>query len=836
MGYRGQRQRSGRRRWGPVLIVLAVASSVLATAGPAMAPPGTGVCFTSQGLDGGGMTNVVAIEPNVTGRDPVVLAGGDGSGISRSTDFGRTWKTANSGWPASSNNYFAKFDLAVAGIAFSPVVPGRAYALTRTGVIVSNDGGLTWAGTAAGPKGDGDDKHLLPRITGGLIVIEPALRNGQEVVYVGSEYDGVWRTTDAGAHWTALDPRPKLVPYTPTPQLITGMVYDRYNDVLYVSAQALAGNASGGTGGIYMVSSPSAANPLLGPGNFKKLGGNTPPSVEELAIAEDTSPVLPHELTLFAASDLQGLWSADMSVPNPSPAWVIHSVPHSYDSYWVSVTSYTGDDGHPVVLAGQWWHGLFRGDHTYWDTVFRVQKDTAGTWGMAQSLTTGSPRPVHTTEWGTNTNWWMGSGYQLDGSEEAASQLAVARGADGARHYVEAGRSGTWTSVNDGANWYPAMRGQGVVVAHAVSADPQVSGDARVGESDWEMHSSSDGFTTLTGAPPPVGGADDGTSVRVEAITVDPAPSNATPPSPRRLWAGASNNGMTGRGEVSSSLDDGAHWTVENLYRDAGGAAPLALAVTHPQTAPSETWALTGTTTGVWVKGVGGSTTWTQERSDLTAVQSIAWAPQSPTDVAYVFDIKTGIWRRSVDSLGQVSWLHLWTIDPGVTWFNQVYSQPSSLLATDDGQTLIASIGDQDTSGDPLKINYVSPGLYRITGADARTLPVASTEVSGLRRMSAARPGPLAWWRDPSNPSSSPTELYWAYNDTGLLTDHVRTGRAAMIAKSTDAGVTWTPNIVDDRDDEYAGAALLASGLAIGPDRAIYVSLQGDGLIHTRPC
>src|SRR5207245_6878441 len=122
--------------------------------------------------------------------------------------------------------------------------------------------------------------------------------------------------------------------------------------VLYVGAQAVAGNASESTGGIYMASGPSAANPAIGPANFVKLGGNAPASVEELAIAEDTSPALAHELTLFAASDLQGLWSADVSVPNPSPAWVVRSVPHSYDSYWVSVTSYTGDDGHPVVLAG----------------------------------------------------------------------------------------------------------------------------------------------------------------------------------------------------------------------------------------------------------------------------------------------------------------------------------------------------------------------------------------------------------------------------------------------------------------------------------------------------
>ena len=67
---------------------------------------------------------------------------------------------------------------------------------------------------------------------------------------------------------------------------------------------------------------------------------------------------------------------------------------------------------------------------------------------------------------------------------------------------------------------------------------------------------------------------------------------------------------------------------------------------------------------------------------------------------------------------------------------------------------------------------------------------------------------------------------------------HGRTGPAAMIVKSTDAGASWNSwtNIVDDRDDEYAGAALLANGLAIGPDRDIYVSLEGSGMIHSRAC
>ena len=82
--------------------------------------------------------NVAAFDPWTAG---VVIAGGDNSGIYRSTDDGQTWSPTNLGIADTRQ-------LEVATIAFSPNVAGTIYAGVGNqgaggGLLVSRDDGLT---------------------------------------------------------------------------------------------------------------------------------------------------------------------------------------------------------------------------------------------------------------------------------------------------------------------------------------------------------------------------------------------------------------------------------------------------------------------------------------------------------------------------------------------------------------------------------------------------------------------------------------------------------------------------------------------------------------------
>ena len=171
-------------------------------AAPAAAePPVTpAYSFGPTGVDGGGFQNVVAIDP----LGDVVLAGGDVSGFSRSTDGGRTWSSSNAGvWSISMR--------AVASIVFSPADPATIYAGTgyqgrRGGFLVSEDAGETWAVRSLVPQFSGSSNSVSgvpkghPRSTGTLIAVDAA----KSLLYAATFQGGVMRSSDEGATWTTI--------------------------------------------------------------------------------------------------------------------------------------------------------------------------------------------------------------------------------------------------------------------------------------------------------------------------------------------------------------------------------------------------------------------------------------------------------------------------------------------------------------------------------------------------------------------------------------------------------------------------------------------------------
>jgi photosystem II stability/assembly factor-like uncharacterized protein len=135
--------------------------------------------------------------------DSRVILAATSEGIYRSDNEGATWDESNDGLP---HRY-------VEELAFAPASPGTVYATLRCtsrsnwngGVFISEDAGKSWRNAS----GDGLPKRLHK--SGGErsltsnpkeIVVDP---NDARTAYVGNRdwvSAGVYKTTDAGRHWT----------------------------------------------------------------------------------------------------------------------------------------------------------------------------------------------------------------------------------------------------------------------------------------------------------------------------------------------------------------------------------------------------------------------------------------------------------------------------------------------------------------------------------------------------------------------------------------------------------------------------------------------------------
>jgi hypothetical protein len=118
-----------------------------------------------------------------------VLAGTAGGGIFRSSDAGMTWTAINQGLE----------NLDVRAIAHNPS-SSILFAGTRGGVFISSDNGNTWTQAIAAPPED--EEQDLPVTPPPLLVTALTLDPQTGYLFVGTERDGIFYTSDNGKHWT----------------------------------------------------------------------------------------------------------------------------------------------------------------------------------------------------------------------------------------------------------------------------------------------------------------------------------------------------------------------------------------------------------------------------------------------------------------------------------------------------------------------------------------------------------------------------------------------------------------------------------------------------------
>ncbi len=121
---------------------------------------------------------------------PTTLYAGTLDGVFKSTDSGSTWAAANSGL---TNAW-------VTALAIDPASPSTLYAGTGNGgVFKSTNSGTTWADASVGlPRYPGLPDYLI--VSG--LTINPTTPS---TLYVGTQGGGVFKSTDSGATWAAVN-------------------------------------------------------------------------------------------------------------------------------------------------------------------------------------------------------------------------------------------------------------------------------------------------------------------------------------------------------------------------------------------------------------------------------------------------------------------------------------------------------------------------------------------------------------------------------------------------------------------------------------------------------
>ena len=112
---------------------------------------------------------------------------GDGGGVFKSTDGGKTWRQLTKGLPPG---------VVQANIAIAPSKPSTLFSAVRTKTIAklyrSNDGGETWGGTT-------DDPRPGLGIGGGDLPVVRFDPKNPQIVYSASVV--CWKSTDGGKNW-----------------------------------------------------------------------------------------------------------------------------------------------------------------------------------------------------------------------------------------------------------------------------------------------------------------------------------------------------------------------------------------------------------------------------------------------------------------------------------------------------------------------------------------------------------------------------------------------------------------------------------------------------------
>jgi hypothetical protein len=695
--------------------------------------------FAPSSLGGGGFENVIAADPRHNG---VVISGGDVAGLQRSTDFGKTWLPAQHG---SINSGYHP----VAAIAFDPKSPNDVYAATNGGVAESTDDGVSWSPLPSLPAGTGfngsntSNPSGTPspeRCVGRLLTIDDTTT--PHPIYAASFNQGVWKYT--GGLWTNVVTQAQLG-----------------------SAFCLT-SLAWGSGGTLDVATWGA-----GVFAINNLGGVA--TVHTVAGA----PVVVQELVGLANGDVWGAAYTSGVGFITSGVWMTRLAPAGSERY-MSIDGYAGSGG-DVVIAGSDNSQLVSGQL---HAVLHETTNSGATWTSLPTSTAQVSDELLGPQ--TGNPWWHASYTPalLYSQTMVPSSIVIEHERSGDDLWV-AGYGGNWRrlAAEGQATFYPSDAGLGSTVNHQIALDPSSAGHPRasqrvyLGDTDWGMFSSADGFSTQQGI------ADDQFGVVGYDTVVDSAVS------PPVVYLGVGNRDSNTQGDLISATAPAVSSTAFQslgLAAATGGGRPLALGVVDTSGTPTLIVAVEAS--GIWTRV--GAGPWTSDTSlfatDQQPTAAIATGTGAQASTVYAYDRTKGVYR-SLDAGAPGSWTLIWkhaSLAPAAVPFLMVDS-------VDPTRLWVSAVG----------------GLYRLDGAASTTMfgavtPIVPGVTSGLGEVAG---------------QVFTTELVPG------------TGLELQVSDATGA------NFTDESDYELSGTLVSASSIAVASDGTVYIATAGSGLIVGTP-
>ena len=146
---------------------------------------------------------VHTVLPHPTDHDRIMVAMSTG-GVYRSEDAGGSWKPSNTGIRAyfMPENEYPEFGQCVHKVASNPARPERFFAQNHHGVYRSDDGGTSWNSIADGLPSDFGFAMAVHPHRPDVIYNFPIHADGRR--FPPEEKCRVYRSEDAGGHWSAL--------------------------------------------------------------------------------------------------------------------------------------------------------------------------------------------------------------------------------------------------------------------------------------------------------------------------------------------------------------------------------------------------------------------------------------------------------------------------------------------------------------------------------------------------------------------------------------------------------------------------------------------------------
>jgi len=722
------------------LIALAPSSAAAATS------PIPAYTFAQSSLAGAGFENVIAADPQHNG---VVISGSDVGGLDRSTNFGVTWA-------ADENGTVDQTYHTVAAITFDPATPGDVYAATDGGVAESTDDGATWAAVPSSPAppsafdfngtntSNPQGTPSSERCVGNLLAIDDTTTPHD--VYAASFDDGVWMYN--GTAWSQIVQQSQL------------------GDAFCLTSLAWA------PGGTLDVSTWGAGVFTIG-----DLSGTA--TVDAVSGA----PAAVQELVGLSDGDVWGAGYTTGVGEITSTGWTT-KLP-SKGQQFMSVGGYVNGSADVVIAGSDNLSHNEKGVRDVLDESFN--SGASGSWQVLPS----SANPVSTELNGQQSGdaWWH-STYppaMLSSQTMVPSSIAIEHEATGDDIWV-AGYGGNWRllGAENQQDFYPSDSGIGSTVNHQLALDPTTAGDPRtsqrvyLGDTDWGMFSSADGFSTQQGISDDqfASGATDTFDTVVDGTVSQPV-----------VYVGVGNRDTNTQGDLLSApepVTSTSKFQPTGLGAATGGGRPLAVGVVDTSGTPTLIVAVSGS--GMWTRV--GTGPWTQDTSLFAEVQqstSEVSAIATQGSAVYAYDPMVGVYR-SLTAGAPGSWTLIWK-HPSIA------AVPSLMV-------------DSSVATPRLWISAVG-GLYQIdnpatatTTSDVGLSPIISGTTYGLAEL---------------NGQVFTTELV------------AGTGLELQVSDPTGANFTNLGNI------QLSGTLADASSIAVANDGTVYIATTGSGLIVGTP-